>query len=968
MGSTTQSRSIVPPSSSNSHRTSLKTPHTNNVRWPVNLNQLAAISLDDDSDLDRSFTDVSSNDLGSVKLLRMLKDSDDESTPSVAPSESRLRSVRLLSRPRSVYSSIQQPTQRSSSDLTRSSSHRKVESRDSSIPKLQQYRVSRSDPRGLSISSSSSSLQSQNGSPNRASTAESHAAAHQPSSGQAEQQPQTQQQRTSRISGTFARPAGSKIGSAGTRYSAPPSTITAPSTTATTTTTVANANPTFSNSLLQRPKALNHSSSGSSMNAHHSKSSLPAPSSSSSLASRATGSGSVTAIKQRSSIPMTRQDSLQGNTSSSSARSDSEPRGAQSPSRIPGSPRGGIPTLAAKSVGTHQTQQSLSRPTQTTPAIATDSQIGVTQPEPDDDHSFKPNDVPMDTQRVSIEEKTAAMISELTKELERCKIEARDFQEEHALAETRRKQISDLERDLEVALEALQNAEGKVLDIKTEKDQALEAQKGEHQGVVESLQSQIKTAKLELEQAAQEKEELGKAKSLCQDLEQKLSLANKEIEQLELQVVPAELQDVHQAHFQATQELEQAKIDIAKLREELSQEKSKVTREQEESGHLLVKLSQLQETISNQLRDIGQLKDQLKDHEDCKQAAEVAEYQHKKSVDQLQKEIATLQQQISQTSEQKSQIEQAYQEIHAQVQTFQQQLQLQQTQLIQQQTEIGTLRVALEVEQKQSSMLLQQQAAAAAVAVAATATTTTSATTVTSDNNVPPYNATMAPQFGRRVSNDHDVTSVSFQMADSINNAKYGGNAQLDSASSTVLGNSVPHAGMATFPQLHRSFDNGSILAQGVQGMSAALPPTSGGTYAVAPSGSMQTVLGGMGTSSSSTSSITPTATTVQQGYEVEVKPRMIHRGSSGSIGAGSRASMHGDLFGTSGSSQSVEELTAQLHSLMKEKERFQADLSKIPLTGGGPMTRRKVELLEEAMDETERAMSKIRYSLRLRS
>lgn len=31
-------------------------------------------------------------------------------------------------------------------------------------------------------------------------------------------------------------------------------------------------------------------------------------------------------------------------------------------------------------------------------------------------------------------------------------------------------------------------------------------------------------------------------------------------------------------------------------------------------------------------------------------------------------------------------------------------------------------------------------------------------------------------------------------------------------------------------------------------------------------------------------------------------------------------------------------------------------------------MTRRKVEFLEEAMDETERAMSKIRYSLRLRS
>lgn len=63
-----------------------------------------------------------------------------------------------------------------------------------------------------------------------------------------------------------------------------------------------------------------------------------------------------------------------------------------------------------------------------------------------------------------------------------------------------------------------------------------------------------------------------------------------------------------------------------------------------------------------------------------------------------------------------------------------------------------------------------------------------------------------------------------------------------------------------------------------------------------------------------------------------------------------------------------MDELTAQLQGLMKEKERLQADLSKIPISGGGPMMRRKAEMLEEQMDETERMMSKIRYSIRMRS
>ena len=43
-------------SNSNLNRNSLKA-SAGQVRWPVSLNQLAAMNLDDDSDIDRSLTD-----------------------------------------------------------------------------------------------------------------------------------------------------------------------------------------------------------------------------------------------------------------------------------------------------------------------------------------------------------------------------------------------------------------------------------------------------------------------------------------------------------------------------------------------------------------------------------------------------------------------------------------------------------------------------------------------------------------------------------------------------------------------------------------------------------------------------------------------------------------------------------------------------------------------------------------------
>lgn len=224
---------------------------------------------------------------------------------------------------------------------------------------------------------------------------------------------------------------------------------------------------------------------------------------------------------------------------------------------------------------------------------------------------------------------------------------------------------------------------------------------------------------------------------------------------------------------------------------------------------------------------------------------------------------------------------------------LQQQLQMQQAQLLQQQTEIVNLRAALEVEQKQSAMLLQQQSAIAAVS---------------------------APHFGRRVSLDGELngsflmveTSNAFNSGAGINSlvsnqgdgstmisASHSYNASANASSFNTVGTvsattpTMTHSN-ASLPPLSRNFENPSLVSQSSHsmGMNAALPPTSAGISSNA-SIPAYTPLGGM------------TSTSQQSGYEVEVKPRMIHRGSSGSLsGAGNRMSMHGDPFGSSGPSQ----------------------------------------------------------------
>lgn len=86
--------------------------------------------------------------------------------------------------------------------------------------------------------------------------------------------------------------------------------------------------------------------------------------------------------------------------------------------------------------------------------------------------------------------------------------------------------------------------------------------------------------------------------SLHAELEKRLEQAQHEIDELELQVVPAELQDVHQALFSANQDLEEKKRANEKLHTELEEANANVARAQEDSSQLLIKISQLQDTIA----------------------------------------------------------------------------------------------------------------------------------------------------------------------------------------------------------------------------------------------------------------------------------------------------------------------------------------------------------------------------------
>ncbi|KAI7867189.1 hypothetical protein BDF14DRAFT_1806774 [Spinellus fusiger] len=57
--------------------------------------------------------------------------------------------------------------------------------------------------------------------------------------------------------------------------------------------------------------------------------------------------------------------------------------------------------------------------------------------------------------------------------------------------------------------------------------------------------------------------------------------------------------------------------------------------------------------------------------------------------------------------------------------------------------------------------------------------------------------------------------------------------------------------------------------------------------------------------------------------------------------------------------------LDDELMLLTKEKEKLQSDYSKIPLSGGGPMSRRRREELEEMLDEVDSQLSKVKQKIR---
>ncbi|KAG0367015.1 hypothetical protein BGZ54_004553 [Gamsiella multidivaricata] len=916
---------------SSHHRSSLKAP--SQVRWPVNLNQLAALSLEDDSDLDRSFTD------GSVKLLQMLKDSDDESTSPV-PAQSKLR------RPRSTYSSLQ-GTQRklqqsANNSITRSSSLRDVEgarvgSGNTSIPKPQRIR---SDYKGTNTASGGIArpigLRHHQSDMSLMATKRRQA--------NSNNSPEDMEHIFSEANAIAQR-----LGGSGSR--------------AATDTSSAGGirGPTFKTGALPAPTA-RASAGADSLSLTRKSSGIPSPLSSSgaqstntlaqarsrlSAPSRAAVSSSTSSHKQRSSHPgiaISKQDLRERETTSL-------PRFIASPCSAQSAPATTKHVLL---------QSSLSQPLASRHAT-TDGQIATAMLLTPPALASLP--------KASIDVESSSTIRELTEELEHWKAEAQGYRQERVAVETWRKQVSDLERDLETALDSLQSAEARVIET-TAVQAATGSKLTAYEKIVEDLKTNLANARTANEKALEEtaasqKRELAEMETRNKELEMKLTQAQQEVDQLELQVVPAELQDVHQALFSATQELDEAKRHIEKLGAELCEEKVKVAREQEDSGQLLGKISQLQDTIANHLRDNNALKDAVKEHESCQENAEIASQQHKQEVGDLKNEILSHQQSLTQEKEQRARLEQALQEQQYQLHQLQQQVQMQQTQLLQQQTEIVNLRASLEVEQRQAVLFQQRLQEEQRL------------------NN---------PHFGRRVSMDGELNG-SFLMIENSNSAgpntgimnmgaadgtmgsmgastapmmMHGGlpsSQTLSTSGSNVMSPMNPTM-MPSGLQNIRNFDGASpsILTNNQLNMSAtqaaaALPPTAG---------PLSTSTGGMVVSAALTGIM-----------DTEPRPTMNHRGSAGSISGilstgspnNNRSSIHGDpLPSSAGATQSVEELTAQLQSLLKEKERLQADLSKIPISGGGPMTRRKAEMLEEQMDETERAISKIRYNIRMRS
>ncbi|KAG0291330.1 hypothetical protein BGZ97_005917 [Linnemannia gamsii] len=551
----------------NNNRTSLKA-SANQVRWPVSLNQLAAISLDDDSDFDRSLTD------GSVKLLKMLKDSDDESAPGGIP----------VSRSSSMHST-----------------------HGSQMPRPQR---TRSDIKGSSGIPPSGSSTRTAGLRHHQSDASLVAAKRMSRTGN---QPDDMEQIYSEAqalaqrlgnSSSDPRAAGglTRANSIGIRASGVKNGSGIPSSSSSSSSSISRIAAASSDgaSMLRRPTSIlapNSPSSGITNIA-----TLPPKSSARlSIPSKLPASSSASSLKHRASLSSasasSRQETKQGGNSNLSREQDTP-----SPTRIPGSPSAIQQTTAARKLAGLQQSPLAARPN-TLRQNATDSHISTALlPTP-------PMSTSNDSGRDSQDRKA---VKEMEEELERWKIEVRELRQDRVATDGWRKQISDLERDLETALDSLQSAEAKVIELRSEQQSAAACKKvyedaqeklTAYEATVQQLKAEIELVRGEKEKALEDaatnqKEQLAQLESSNQELEQKLTLAQQEIEQLELQAAPPEVQEVQQALFSATQDLEESKLLVEKLKAELAEEKAKIAREQEDAGQLLVKLSQLQDTIA----------------------------------------------------------------------------------------------------------------------------------------------------------------------------------------------------------------------------------------------------------------------------------------------------------------------------------------------------------------------------------
>lgn len=202
-----------------------------------------------------------------------------------------------------------------------------------------------------------------------------------------------------------------------------------------------------------------------------------------SVPSKLPASSSTPTLKPRAAVPTTPGSKSDSRTNGVALKPREQERDVTSTLRLPGSPTSSsLPTPAARKLTGLQQQSPLARPI-----------VKSNVPDGQTVSALLPN-LPISS--VSIDESQA--ILELTEELERWKTEAREHQRERAAIEALRKQITTLERDLEVALDTLQSTEGRLIQTKAEKDEA--------QPKLASYEKVIQDMKFEIEQEKNHRE------------------------------------------------------------------------------------------------------------------------------------------------------------------------------------------------------------------------------------------------------------------------------------------------------------------------------------------------------------------------------------------------------------------------------------------------------------------------------